>query len=95
MLAHANSPKAAAIRSHSAKAAAIRICWEVYRLHAGRVRRWHEVDAIEERLGIRAKVTQAAYRFASDNRWVVAVGDPVSSVMLLEAGRQTVEAEES
>jgi hypothetical protein len=53
------------------------------------------VDAIEERLGIRAKVTQAAYRFASDNRWVVAVGDPVSSVMLLEAGRQTVEAEES
>jgi len=82
-------------RANGPKAAAIRICWELYRLNSGRIRVWREADTMEKRLGIRSKITQAAYRFAADSRWIAAVGDPVFSVMLLEEGRAMIEAEET
>ena len=81
-------------RANVPKAAAIRICWEFYRLNAGRIRLWHEAEAIEQRLGIRAKVAHAAYRFAADSRWIAVEGDPVFFVMLLEEGRAMIETEE-
>jgi hypothetical protein len=34
-------------RRHNPEALAVRICREVYKLDAGRLLRWHEVDAIE------------------------------------------------
>jgi hypothetical protein len=81
-------------RANTPKAAAVRICWEMYGLNVGRIRLWHEADAIEKRLGIRAKVARAAYRFAANSRWIAVVGDPVFFVMLLEEGRTMLEEEE-
>jgi len=80
-------------RANVPKAAAMRICWEIYRLNLGRVRLWHEAETIEKRLGIRAKIAQAAYRFAADSRWIAVQGDSVAFVMLLEDGRAMIEGD--
>ena len=43
-------------------------------------------------LGLSDKAAQAAFDFAVSKHWIAAVGDPVFSVMLLEAGRTMIAA---
>ena len=84
---------AAVVRKRIAKgpeAAAIRICREIDRRNAGRILRWHEADALEKRLGLSDKAAQAAFDFAVSKHWIAAVGDPVFSVTLLDAGRAMI-----
>jgi hypothetical protein len=81
-------------RRGGAEANAIRICNEVSRLNAGRNLRWHEAAAIEKRLGLKEKAAQMAYDFAVTRYWIAAVGDPVSSITLIEAGHAMVAQEE-
>jgi len=77
-------------RRRGAEANAIRICNEVSRRNAGWNLRWHEAAAIEKRLGLKGKAAQMAYDFAVTQYWIAAVGDPVRSITLIEAGRAMV-----
>jgi hypothetical protein len=74
-----------------AEAMAIRICRELYRLDGGQALRWHEAGAIKQKLEIDEGRGQAALLYAFSDRWVDIVGDPVSSITLLEGGRRIAE----
>ena len=79
--------------SHNAKAAeaaAIRICRELHRLEKGHTLYDHDAHKIEKRLGITPAAAADAYEYGAWMRWLQGVGDPVSSLRLLKAGRNMI-----